>query len=151
MYFLGNIYLFYGCFFMMAFMSTACYLLIVAPIQEVTGKSLSEALIFALTNPLLTQTWRHIVHWITSLIHENSKLRTWGRTCCVQKLLLTFRTISIHNMFSASSELAIFMYWTCNSRNNLLLYCVLIDARISASEKDFPVSVLPLVGGQGGL
>ena len=34
------------------------------------GKSLSEAPIFA---------WRHIVHWITSSICENSKLRTWGK------------------------------------------------------------------------
>ena len=23
-----------------------------------------------------------------------------GRTCCVQKLILTFRTIYVHNMFS---------------------------------------------------
>ena len=27
-----------------------------------------------------------------------------GRTCCEQKLFLTFRTISVHNMFSPSSE-----------------------------------------------
>ena len=37
--------------------------------------------------------------WITSLVHENSKLRT----CCVHKLffcfVLTFRTIYVHNMF----------------------------------------------------
>ena len=26
-----------------------------------------------------------------------------GRTCCVQKLFLTFRTISVHNMFSPCS------------------------------------------------
>ena len=26
-----------------------------------------------------------------------------GRTCCVQKLFLTFRTISLHNMFSPFS------------------------------------------------
>ena len=35
-----------------------------------------------------------------------------GRTCCVQKFYLTFRTIFVHNMFSTCSELAIFMYWT---------------------------------------
>ena len=28
---------------------------------------------------------------------------------------------------------------TCNSMNNLLSYCGLVDARISASEKDLPV------------
>ena len=48
--------------------------------------------IFASTNP---QIWRQIVHWITS-----SNL---GRTCCVQKLFLTFRTIFVHYMFSPCS------------------------------------------------
>ena len=31
------------------------------------------------------------------------------------------------------------MYGTHNSMNNLLSYCVLVEARISASEKDLPV------------
>ena len=31
------------------------------------------------------------------------------------------------------------MYWSCNSMNNLLSYCGLVDARISATEKDLPV------------
>ena len=53
--------------------------------------------------------------------------------------VLTFRTIYVHNMFSPCSELGIFMYWTCNSMNNHLSYCGLVDARISASEKDLPV------------
>ena len=39
-----------------------------------------------------------------------------GRTCCVQKLILTFRTIYVHNMFSPCS------------------------AKIRASDKDLPVS-----------
>ena len=47
-----------------------------------------------------------------SSIHENSKLRT----CCVQKLFLTFRTIYVHNKFSPSS------------------------AKIRASDKDLPVN-----------
>ena len=34
---------------------------------------------------------------------------------------------------------AIFMYWTCNSMDNLLSYCGLVDEKISASEKDLPV------------
>ena len=37
------------------------------------------------------------------------------------------------------SELVVFMYWTGKSMNNLLSYCGLIDAKISASEKDLPV------------
>ena len=41
-----------------------------------TGKSLSDALIFASTNP--QYVWEQIVHWNTNSIHERSKLRTWG-------------------------------------------------------------------------
>ena len=39
-----------------------------------TGKSLSEALIFALIKP--QSWWRQIVHLIMSSVHENWKLRT---------------------------------------------------------------------------
>ena len=51
------------------------------------------------------------------------------------------KTICVHNMFSTCSELGIFMCWTRNSMNNLLLYCGLVDTRMSASEKDLPVTV----------
>ena len=37
------------------------------------------------------------------------------------------------------SELWIFMHWSYNSMNNLLSYYGLVDARISASDKDLPV------------
>ena len=43
-------------------------------------------------------------------------------------------------MYETCSELAIFMYLTCNSINNLVILYGLVDARISASEKDLPVS-----------
>ena len=36
-------------------------------------------------------------------------------------------------------ELGIFINWTCNSMNNLLSYCGLVDAKIRASEIDLPV------------
>ena len=42
-------------------------------------------------------------------------------------------------MYTTYSELAVFMYWTVKSMNNFLSYCGLVDARISASEKDLPV------------
>ena len=48
------------------------------------------------------------------------------------------KTICVHNMFSPCSELGIFMYWTCNSMNNVS-YCGLVDAKIRASDKDLPV------------
>ena len=36
-----------------------------------------------------------------------------------------------------------FMYWTCNSMNNLSSYCGLVDAKIGASDKDLPVPRCP--------
>ena len=42
-------------------------------------------------------------------------------------------------MYKTCSKLGIFMYWTRNSINDLLLYCGLFYTRISASEKDLPV------------
>ena len=60
-------------------------------------------------------------------------------TNCFFVLVLTFRTIYVHNMFSWCSELGIFMYSTGKSMNNLLSYCGLIDAKIRASDKDLPV------------
>ena len=45
-------------------------------------------------------------------------------------------------MFSPCSEHGIFMYWSGKSIDNLLIYCGLVDARISASDKDLPVCVL---------
>ena len=64
-----------------------------------TGKSLSEALIFALTNP------QYDDKLFIELQVQYMKIPSSnpGRTCCVQKLFLTFRTISVHNMFSPSS------------------------------------------------
>jgi hypothetical protein len=44
-------------------------------------------------------------------------------------------------MYTTCSELVVFMYWTGKSMNNLLSYCGLVDARISAFEKDLPVPI----------
>ena len=63
-----------------------------------------------------------------------------GRTCCVQKLFWISKTIPVHNMFCPCSELGIFMYWTCNSKNNSSSYCGLVDAKKRASEKNLPVA-----------
>ena len=64
-----------------------------------TGKSLSEALIFASTNPQYDDRL-FIELQVQYMKIPSSNL---GRTCCVQKLFLTFRTISVHNMFSPCS------------------------------------------------
>ena len=64
-----------------------------------TGKSLSEALIFASTNPQYDNRL-FIELQVQYMKIPSSNL---GRTCCVQKLFLTFRTIFVHNMFSPCS------------------------------------------------
>ena len=42
-------------------------------------------------------------------------------------------------MYTTCSELAVFIYRTGKPMDNLLSYCGLVDARISASEKNLPV------------
>ena len=77
----------------------------------VTGKSLSEALLFA----------EHGENMVCTKIVLNVR-----NNFCTQHVLPRF-------------ELGIFMYWTCNSMNNLWSYCGLVDAKIRASDKDLPV------------
>ena len=64
-----------------------------------TGKSLSGALIFASTNPQYDDRLFNELQ-VQYMKIPSSNL---GRTCCVQKLFLTFRTIFVHNMFSPCS------------------------------------------------
>ena len=45
-------------------------------------------------------------------------------------------------MYTTCSELVVFMYWTGKSMNNILSYCGLVDARISASDKDLPLLIV---------
>ena len=61
-----------------------------------TGKYLSEALNFSPTNPQYDDRL-FIELQVQYMKIPSSNL---GRTCCVQKLFLTFRTIFVHNMFS---------------------------------------------------
>ena len=65
-----------------------------------TGKSLSEALIFASTNP---QYDDRLFIELQVQYMKIPKTHNMGRTCCIQKFFLTFRTISAHNMFSLCS------------------------------------------------
>ena len=64
-----------------------------------TGKSLSEAVIFSSTN--LQYDDRLFVELQVQYIKIPSSEH--GGTCCVQKMFLIFRTISVHNMFSPRS------------------------------------------------
>ena len=64
-------------------------------LASLTGKSLSEALIFASTNPQYDNRL-FIELQVQYMKIQSSNL---GRTCCIQKLFLKFRTIFVHNMF----------------------------------------------------
>jgi hypothetical protein len=64
-----------------------------------TGKSLSEALIFASTNPQYDDRL-FIELQVQYMKIPSSNL---GRTCCVKKLFLTFKKFFVHNMFSPCS------------------------------------------------
>ena len=69
-----------------------------AKLSITTGKSLSEAL-FASANPQYDDSF-FIELQVQYMRIPSSNL---GRTCCVQKLFLTFRTIIVHNIFSPCS------------------------------------------------
>ena len=76
-----------------------------------TGKSLSEALLFA----------EHGENMLCTKIVLNVR-----NNFCTQHVFPRF-------------ELGVFMYWTCNSMNNLSSYCGLVDAKIRASDRDLLV------------
>ena len=81
----------------------------------ITGKSLSEALIFASTNPQYDNR--------LFIFHENCKLRIPAEhvvyTNCCFCLVLTFRTILVHNMFCGC----------CQLLKKICLYYILICIR----------------------
>ena len=96
----------------------------------VTGKSVSEALILESVNPQYDE--RLFIEF-----QEKYKFTT----CCVQKLFFCF-CFDIQNNICTQHVLN--LYFSCNSMNNLSSYCGLTDARMRASEKDFPVKCLEL-------
>ena len=79
-------------------------------------KSLSEVLIFASTTQYDNRLFIKLQVQYMKIPCSNL-----GRRCCVQKLILTFRTIFVHNMFSPCS------------------------AKRRASDKDLPVKVSILI------
>ena len=90
---------------------------------------MSEALILASTNPQYDKRFflelRVQYMKIPSSEHVENMLCTQIGFCFdIQNNLCTY---------------VLDMFWTCNWMNNLLSYCGLVDARISASEKDLPV------------
>ena len=51
-----------------------------------------------------------------------------------KRLFIDLQVQYMKTTSSKCSELAVFLYWTGKSINNLLSYCGLVDARISAPE-----------------
>ena len=105
--------------------------------DQLTGKSLSEALIFASTNPQYDKRLfiELQVQYMKIPSSEHGVNMLWT------EFFLTFKTIYVHNMFSPCSELVVFMYWTGKLMNNLLSYCGSADVRKNASDKDLPVLI----------
>ena len=67
----------------------------------------------------------------------------------VENMLCTKIVLNVRNNFCIQHvlhrprfELVIFMYWTCDSMNNLSSYCGLVDAKIRAFDKDLPVCTI---------
>ena len=87
---------------------------------------MSEALIFALTNP------QYDKRLFIDLPVQYVKTTSSEHVVCINCFLFLR---SKQFMYTTCSELVVFMYWTGKS----MTYCGLVDARISASEKDLPV------------
>ena len=102
---------------------------------HLTGKSFSEALIFASTNP------QYDDRLFIELQVQYLKIPSSEHG---DDMLCTKIVFDIQNNFGTQNvlprfELGVFMYRTCNSMNNLSSYCGFIDAKIRASDKDLPV------------
>ena len=101
-------------------------------ILNITDKWLSEALIL-----------HQLTHNMTTDCSLNHQFSTWKfqaqNMLCTQIGFLFLFWYSEQFMYTTRSDLGIFMYWTGDSMNNLLSYCVLVELRISASEKYLPV------------
>ena len=102
---------------------------------SVTCKSLSEALIFASTNPQYDN--RLLIELRVQCMKIPSSEHVKRKLCTQIVFVFTFRTIYVHNMFLACSELGIFIYRTCNSMNNLWVSW----GKNKSSEKDLPVTL----------
>ena len=83
-----------------------------------------------------------LTHNMTKDCSLNYEFSTWKleaqNMLCTQIVFCFCIDNSEQFMYTTCSEL-VFMYWTRNSINNLLSYFGLVNARISASEKDLPV------------
>ena len=69
----------------------------------------------------------------------NHVFSTWLKIPSSEHVMYTNCFLFCHSeqfMYTTCSEIGIFLYWTCDSMNNLLSYCWLVEIQISASKKD---------------
>ena len=99
-----------------------------------TGKSFSEVLILASTNP---QYDKRLSIELPLQYMKTPSLEHVVYTNSFFVFILTFRTTYVLPMCSPCSELG-----AGNSMNNLLSYCGLDDAKIRASDKDLQLEIL---------
>ena len=98
-----------------------------------TGKSFAEALILVSTNQQYDK--RLFIELPVQYMKITSSVHVVYTNCSECKNKKQF-------VYTTCTELAVFLYWTCNSMNNLLSYCGLVDARISASDIDLSVQTI---------
>ena len=99
----------------------------------ITGESLSEALIFASTNP------QHEDRLFIELKVQYMRISSSEHG---ENMLCTNIVLNVRNNFCTQNPQVWaynFMYWTCNSMSNMSSLCGLVDAKIRASDKDSPV------------
>ena len=108
-----------------------------------TGKSFSEVLILASTNPQYDKRLSIELPVQCMKIPSSEHCQNMLCTQIVLNVKPKTKKQFVYKTCSECSEIGIFMYWTGNSMNNLLSYCGLVDAKIRASDIDFPVSAYP--------
>ena len=100
-----------------------------------TGKSVSEALILQSVNPQYNDRL-FIDSWL------QYKKNTTSEHVVYKHCFLFMFWSSKQCLYTTCSQLVFFLYWIQEWMHNLSSYCGLTYSRISASEKDLPVSII---------
>ena len=95
-----------------------------------TGKSFSGALILASTNP------KYDKRLFIELPVQYTKTTSSEHVVYIH----CFECQNKNKKNNLCAQHVLSLEFSCNSMNNLLSYCGLVDARISAPDKDLPVS-----------
>ena len=88
-----------------------------------------------------TQSSLTLVRVKAHMKFSTEEFEIWRHICSYRNLHICLPHVRYFLCFIylLIAQIQIFMYWTCNSMNNLSSYCGLVNLRISASDKDLPV------------